>query len=339
MNPSERLLSLYSMLLFSPKAMSLKELASRMGCSKQTITRDMNKLEASSFGKLVCEKQNRECLYRLERPGKLPKLTLDAGGLQQLALCRSFLMHLLPKDMQDRTEKTLQCASAYMQNAMEADYIRVENSKAVFKGAIDYTPLGKILELLIAAIHDHQVCRICYRAAVHGKKKTYYFAPKELIAYHEALYVRGWVVIDKGNVIQKYDQPTDLAVHRMVKVSSTNRRADSLPNIVYDEGMKFGLMHGDSFKVKIRFAASVATYITERLWSVDQSVVHHQDGSLSLTMTSRSEVEVISWVLSFGDAAELLSPVWLRQEVVERVKNMAECYAKKRMGTDTCSEE
>ena len=339
MNPSERLLSLYSMLLFSPKAISLKELSSRMGCSKQTIIRDMNKLEASSFGKLVCEKQNRECFYRLERPGKLPKLSLDAGGLQQLALCRSFLMHILPKDMQDRTEKTLQCASAYMQNAMKVDYIGVENSKSVFKGAIDYTHLGKILELLIAAIHEHQVCRICYRAAVHGKKKTYCFAPKGLIAYHEALYVRGWVVFDKGNVIQKYDQPTDLAVHRIIKVRSTTRSSDSLPDMACDDDMKFGLIQGYFFNVKIWFDVSAATYVSERIWSVDQSIVRHQDGSLTLTMTCRSEVEVISWVLSFGDAAELLSPVWLRQEVVERVKNMAECYTGKRIGTDSCSEK
>ena len=339
MNPSERLLSLYSMLLFSSKAISLKDLACRMGCSKQTIIRDMDKLEASSLGKLVCEKQNRECFYRLERPVKLPKLTLDAGGLQQLALCRAFLMHLLPKDMQERTEKTLQCASAYLQKGMEYDYIGVEGSKSIFKGAIDYTPLGKILEVIIAAIHEHQVCRVCYRASIHGKKKTYCFAPKELIAYHEAFYVRGWVVIDKVNVLQKYDHPTDLAVHRIVKVSSTNRKSDSLPNIVCDDGTKFGFIQGDSFKVKIRFAASVATYINERLWSVDQSVVHHQDGSLTLTMTGRSEVEVLSWVLSFGDAAELLSPVWLRNELVERVKNMAECYVEKRIGTNSCSEE
>ena len=62
MNPSERLLSLYSMLLFSPKAISLKEHIKPDGLFKeQTIIRDMNKLEASSFGKLVCEKQNREC--------------------------------------------------------------------------------------------------------------------------------------------------------------------------------------------------------------------------------------------------------------------------------------
>lgn len=339
MNPSERLLLLYSILLFYGKAISLKELACRLECSKQTILRDIDKLESSRLGKLICEKHNRECFYRLDRPKCLPKVALDVEGIQQLSLCRAFLMHLLPKDMRDQTEKTLRHATAYLQEGSQTDHIGVEGSKAVFKGGINYTPLEETLDVLINAINEHRVCRVCYCAAAHGEKKTYCFAPKGLIAYHEALYVRGWVVLDKGKVIQKYDQPTDLAVHRMIKVRSTTRRSDSLPDIACDDGIKFGLIQGDSFKVKIWFDVSAATYITERIWSIDQSIVRHHDGSLTLTMTSQSKVEVISWVLSFGDAAELLSPVWLRNEVIETVKNMAECYAGKMRGADFGSKE
>lgn len=45
------------MLLFSGREVGFRELAQQMSCSKQTIMRDMEKLKASKFGKLLCEKK------------------------------------------------------------------------------------------------------------------------------------------------------------------------------------------------------------------------------------------------------------------------------------------
>lgn len=313
------------MLLFSGREVSLGELARQMSCSKQTIMRDMEKLEAAKFGKLLCEKKGRESVYRLERPAKLPRLALDAEGLQQLALCRAFLMHLLPKEMQDRTEKTLQQASAYLQNGKGHGCAESVGTSAS-KGAIDYTSFGSMLDTFITLIHEQQVCRVCYRSPTRGEDKTYCFAPKKLIAYHEAFYVRGWVVSDKGRVEREYDQPTDLAVHRLIRVVPTRRGSGHLPAVDGDGDGAFGLMEGESFRVKVRFSAASAAYAAERTWSDGQTIVHHRDGSITLTMAVRSDVEVISWVLSFGSTAELLSPGWLRNRLADEVKKMATNY-------------
>lgn len=313
------------MLLFSGREVSLRELAQQMSCSKQTIMRDMEKLEASKFGKLLCEKQGRESVYRLERPAKLPRLALDAEGLQQLALCRAFLMHLLPKEMQEQTEKTLQQATAYLKNGEGYDCSEKVGTSAS-KGAIDYTPFGYMLDTLIMLIHERRVCKVCYRAPSRGEDRTYSFAPKKLIAYHEAFYVRGWVVSEKGRVEREYDQPTDLAVHRLIRVVPTRRMSDHLPEVDTEGAGRFGIMEGDPFRVTVRFSPASAAYASERTWSEDQTVVHHRDGSITLTMTSRSDVEVISWVLSFGATAELLSPRWLRNRLAGEVKKLAANY-------------
>lgn len=325
MNPSERLLSLYSMLLFSGREISLKELAQQMSCSKQTIMRDMEKLEASKFGKLLCEKQGRESVYRLARPARLPRLALDAEGLRQLALCRAFLLHLLPENMREHTEKTLQQASAYLSDGETSDNAE-DVGQSFAKGSIDYTPFGHMLDTLITLIHECRVCEVCYRAAGRGEDRTYCFAPKKLIAYHETFYVRGWVVPDSGRVVQEYDQPTDLAVHRLVKVVPTRRVSGHLPDVDSDDEEAFGLMDGEPFRVRVHFTADSAVYAAERTWSKDQTIVRHRDGSLTLSMTCRSDAEVMAWVLGFGDTAELLSPRWLRNELAGRVKRMAESY-------------
>ena len=88
-------------------------------------------------------------------------------------------------------------------------------------------------------------------------------------------------------------------------------------------------MEGEPFGVRVRFSSVSAAYAAERTWSDDQTIIHHRDGSLTLAMTSRSDVEVISWVLSFGLTAELLAPCWLRKRLADEVKKWRRIMARK----------
>ena len=43
-------------------------------------------------------------------------------------------------------------------------------------------------------------------------------------------------------------------------------------------------------------------------------------------MTAHSPLEIISWVLSLGSAAELTAPDWLRKDIQAEIAMMAEDY-------------
>ena len=143
MTPSEKLLSVYSMLLFSGREISLTELSRRLECSKQTVRRLIDQLEAASFGTLLREMRGREVAYRLERPRNLPKISLDPEGLRQLALCRAFMLHLLPENMRDMVDVTLQHAAAYLPEGASSCAME-EMGQAQTKGVIDYSPFQEI---------------------------------------------------------------------------------------------------------------------------------------------------------------------------------------------------
>lgn len=114
--PGEKLLTLYTLLL-SGRAASLTDLSREINCSKQAMVRLLNQLEASRFGKLLRFKQGREAYYQLERPKSLPRFSLNADGVAQLALCRDFMSHLLPESVFRSVETTLQQASALIPGA------------------------------------------------------------------------------------------------------------------------------------------------------------------------------------------------------------------------------
>lgn len=322
--PSERLLALYSMLLFSGRTVSLTELARELDCSKQTVRRLVDQLEASSFGKLLRGMRGREVTYHLERPATLPKVSLDPEGLQQLALCRAFLCHLLPKSMQKTMDAALLQASALLpegETLGDAECM----GQAAARGPIDYSPFQQSLRTLMDAIRQGRVCEIGYRAT-SGERKRHFFAPQKLLAYHESLYAHGWMVAEEGRAEPLFESPTNLAVHRMTGVRMTRRRLEGCLEKGDDRQDCFGLMVGRPFTVRVRFDASAAVYVSERTWSRDQKLTRHRDGGVTLTMTARSEAEVVSWVLSFADAATLLSPRRLRGRIAETARRLCAVY-------------
>ncbi|MDR1579446.1 MAG: hypothetical protein LBS35_03735 [Synergistaceae bacterium] len=145
--PAEKLLALYTMLLFCAREFSLSELAGALNCSKQTVCRLLDQLEASRYGKLLRFKRGKEAIYRLARPQRPPQLSLDAEGLYQLALCRNFMLHLLPESMKKNAEAALLQASAYLPEQRDEGkgvfYFFNSAGRSYVKGHIDYTPLWR----------------------------------------------------------------------------------------------------------------------------------------------------------------------------------------------------
>lgn len=85
-------------------------------------------------------------------------------------------------------------------------------------------------------------------------------------------------------------------------------------------------MEGEPFTATIRFSSDVATYVAERQWSSDQRIDMHDDGSIILHVQVYNVQECITWILSFGDAAEVLEPDDLREEIAETIKNLYRIY-------------
>lgn len=327
--PGEKLITLFTLLLYDPKAFSLTELAHELGCSKPSVLRYIDQLEKVDIAKVIRETRGREAVYRLNHHPK-PMLSVNAEGLRQLALCRDFLVHLLPKSVSKSMETTLRQASSYVAEG-EAAYAPESFGESFTKGRIDYTPYQKQLDTLLKAIRLGKVCVVSYKKSLNDAVKTYDYAPKKVTAFHETLYISGWIVTDKGKATAKWANSTRLALQRVQDVVLTRRDAGALPDPP-ETSEGFGLMAGEPFQVKVRFSPQVATYVAEREWSKEQRIKSHNDGAITLTLQVRSWPECMGWVLSFGEHAELLAPKDKRREIAERTRALAAIYGKTTAG-------
>ncbi len=325
--PAEKLLSLFTTLLFTNGRYSLGALAEMLDCSKQTVSRLLLQMEGARYGKLAREKQGKEVFFKLLRPEKLPAVSLDAEGLSQLILCRDFLVRLLPKKMQAQMQKSLEVAVSYLPPGTQKMPGSVATSVA--KGHIDYEPFQGYLETLMKAIQANRVCLVSYRRSINRPEREYDYAPKRLVAYREGIFVLGYMVADKGSPLPLHAEPTLLALHRMTGCILTRRTSERVPDVQAPQQGALGLMDwGEPFEVVVKFAPSAATYVAERQWSANQQVEIGEDGSLLLRVQAANEPECLAWVLGFGTSAELLEPQWLREKLAGELEYMLAKYRK-----------
>lgn len=321
--PSEKLLSLYTTLLVANRPYSLTEISSMLDCSKPAVIRLLEQLEGSRFGKVQRSQRGREALFQMEKPSRLPTVCLSADGLYQLALCRELLTNLLPEAMHKEMEISLRQAVAFLPEGSQGlpDHVGTSLSK----GRIDYKPFQKTLGVVLEAIREHKVCEILYKGAVLAVEKSFDFAPKRMIGFRESLLVQGYIVAAKGSATPVYENCTTLAVHR-IKACTATRRIARVPDIPEPDNTTFGIMEGEPFTAVVWFSATAATYVSERQWSAPQTIEFNKDGSLVLQVQGRSVPEFASWVLSFGNTAEVLLPKWLRAEIGQAVAKLQKTY-------------
>lgn len=321
--PAEKLLGLYTILLVATRPHSHTELSKMLGCSKPALSRLLVQLDGSRFGKVQRSQQGREALYQLDKPPRLPTVCLNAEGLYQLALCRELLTNLLPETMHKEMEISLRQAVAFLPQGSQdlPDHVGTN----VSKGRIDYRPFQNTLGIVLQTIRERKVCEIQYKGAALAEEKSFDFAPKRMISFRESLLVQGFIVADKGTAKPLYENHTTLALHR-IKACAATRREARVPDIPEPDNATFGIMEGEPFTAAVQFAAAAATYVSERQWSAQQSIEFHTDGSLTLHVQVQSVPEFLSWVLSFGKAAEVLTPDWLRNEVGQTIAELQRTY-------------
>ena len=80
-------------------------------------------------------------------------------------------------------------------------------------------------------------------------------------------------------------------------------------------------------EVRLRFDASVAGRVRESIWHRSQRLEELPDGGVLLTVSVAGIVEIRPWIMSWGDAVEVLEPPALREVVATAVRRAATRYA------------
>jgi proteasome accessory factor B len=88
----------------------------------------------------------------------------------------------------------------------------------------------------------------------------------------------------------------------------------------------FGIVDEEAMAVRVKFSPTVAHMVRDRIWHPSQRRESMPDGSVLLAFEAGGRMEIISWLLSYGEHAEVLEPADLREEVGRKIGEMAARY-------------
>lgn len=320
---SQKSLYLLGILLFSKRAYSLKKIADKLRCSRQTVLRMIEEIESTHTCKIKKWTSDRQNWYQAGIHNLPTPLPMTVAEYNQLLLCKEFVSRILPREHQSLLEQATNKVASLVGHGKN----QFKSSELYFtKGSIDYNPHEEILEDILSACDERRVLDILYWPRSPSTPKIHSFVPGCILVYREGLYIKGWRIAKKGKQILGV---MTLALHRILETCPTRLVLHEQDTQVFSLTQEdvFGIVpEKNPFQVRIKFTLPASDYICERHWSSGQKIEAFPDGSIILTITAQSDMEVIKWVLSYGKEAILLEPEYLRKRVVQELDYTKEIY-------------
>ncbi len=299
-----KLLRLFQKLMLDGRKHYQADLATFLNCSKQTVMRLIAEIEGVIGASLETGLNRHRRWYQIKAISR-NRLGLEFEELRYLSICRDLAAPYLPDQIKKRVDESIFNFSMLMADQGFAEREKAQKQQCAFfsKGRIDYSPHFEHIERLVQAMEGKRICLVRYKAAGKSKAKEHRFAVSRIVSMNNALYTLGAGVTEDFKEMRHL---TNLAVHRIKDVILTDKLVPfAIPDA--DPGM-FGLPWHEPRTFRIRFKpGKVADYVRERIWADNQRLEELEDGSLLLELTTRSEPEVVAWVRSFGEDAELLN--------------------------------
>ena len=116
---------------------------------------------------------------------------------------------------------------------------------------------------------------------------------------------------------------------RMRHLAVRSTRFERPKNFSIDKLLKgsFGVFSGGELvSIRIWFGRSRAQLIRERKWHHSQKITELGNGEIELILELSSLVEIVPWVLSWGEHAKAVAPKELVREVANVVKELGRVY-------------
>jgi predicted DNA-binding transcriptional regulator YafY len=281
--------------LARPGGASMEELGEVLGVDRRTAYRIRETLEELNFPLYEdTSSMDGRKRYRFEESylKKLPNLDLPALNLTLSEIIALYFIRG-NKQIFNGTDIELDIKSAFSKlDAFVPDGLlnRLDKVRTLFvpstKFSKDYRDKEGIIESLTEAIFRQQTCLVQYHSFHDDRQKSFEIDPLCFVERDGGLYVFVRTTL--------FGSIRLLAVERVVTLAATDKSFVEPEHFDPDALLEgtFGLIFDDSVNYRILFSAEKARYVEERCWSSDQEIIHRDDGSIELIISTAGWFDV-----------------------------------------------
>ena len=309
-------------LIESRHGISIEELADGSGVNRRTVHRDLLAISEAGYP-LTAEWSGDRKLYRFITGFKdVPPIGFSLQELLTLYFLRSHLETLHGTPFHDDLGSVFRKINSVLPPRYAAHLERLSRiTLPIIQGVRDYSKVSALLTELRKALLFQQKVKLHYKTPSRKKAELYTVDPYSFIFYKGGLYLQGYAHNRLSIRI--------FAVERITEVVILSERfeipLEYQPEKQFDEA--FGIVTEEPYSIRLRFSNVVAHTIAERIWHPSQKIRKLRNGSVELSFTAGGKMEILSWILSYGNHVELLEPMELRRELAEKARGMAAMYS------------
>jgi predicted DNA-binding transcriptional regulator YafY len=303
---------------------TVAKLAALRNVHVRTIRRDVDALGRAGFP-LYDEKVNGSTMWKLR--GR-PFHRLEDTGLSVMELCalyfsRTMMDTLAGTPLLDDAER----AFAKIEGALPRgcrkflDQLpRTLKAKSGGRKKHDVRRLREILARALDATLLHRRAAMRYASASSRRTKDYVVEPQRIAYADGGIYLLAWV--------PQYAQMRTFAAERIETFAVLDELFEPRPLPIDAFGDSLGVNTGTPERIALEFDADVAPFVREREWHKSQTIEDRADGGILLTLDVCNDRALKMWILGFGPAVRVASPISLAQEIFEAATETRRRYTR-----------
>ncbi len=300
---------------------SMEELVEETGVTSRTIHRDLNAIHQAGYP-LISDKLGKERRYRfLTRFRDVPPISFTLHELATLYFLRGHAEIFNGTFFEDEVRAIFRKVRSVLPPRFAAHMERISGvALPLLQGRHDYRAFSDPLQRVRNALVHQNRLTLSYLPSGKRRKTRYLVDPYTLVSYKGGLYLIGYA--HKRQAVRTF------AIERIREVVVEKERFELPVDYNPSERLRdaFGIVAEEPMEVRIRFSPVVAHAVCGRIWHPTQSIDELADGSVELTFAAGGRLEIVSWILSYGVHAEVLSPAELRGELREAVRQLGNLY-------------
>lgn len=311
------------------KGLTATELAVELGVPLRTVYRDLGAIQEAGFP-IYTEKVNKNSYWKLLDTFKKDfPLPLTVTELMALHMSRSLLGIFEGTIFHDSIESLFNKVRA----VLSPETLRyLENISGRLKVKLgpckDFAGFKEVIRSISEATVKKRRVEIRYAAVSPGRETIRKVDPYQVSAMNGCLYLIG--LCHLRNSIRTF------AMNRIKSLKVLDEPFHFPKDFDLDEYLQtaFHVMRGTPERAKVRFSPGVAHIVRERLWHPTQEIRELGDGGLELSLEVSINYEIISWILGFGSAAEVIEPASLRTRILDELRASTARYEKSAVTND-----
>jgi proteasome accessory factor B len=316
-------------LLETRRGLTLDELAAECDVDRRTIHRDLNAVEQAGYSLTTEWSDGRKVYSFLSKSRNIPAITFTLAQLMALYLLRSLGAHLAGTPFQAEIDELFKTIHSVLPDRHAAHLERIARvSLPLLHGARDYSAAAPYVADLQKALLQQYRIHLEYSKKGADITEVYDVDPYTLVFHKGGMYLLGNAHNRSGMRL--------FALERIRGIEVTRQRFE-IPDSYQPEthfSTAFGLVNDSPLKTKVRFSGEIAHSIKGRLWMPGQRISTDKEGRVTVEFEAAGEMELVSWILSYGIHAEVLDPPELRREIKRHVKELRQMYRGKEKETD-----